>query len=87
MIIKQMHDDIEFQLKGVEKQQEDSHSPSKLYFSQRLKISGMYSKWLKDNSTDTYNVEDCPLNVVTFLSTMGWLNEEKILEDLKRNPE
>ena len=67
------------------KEQEDSPGPSKLYFSQRLKISSMYSKWLKDGSTDKYRVEDCPLNVVTFLSTMGWLDEEKILEDLKRN--
>ena len=74
-------------LKSVEKQKEDSHIPSKLYFSQRLKVSNMYSKWLKDGSTDKYRVEDCPLNVVTFLSTMGWLNEEKMLEDLKRNPE
>lgn len=74
-------------LKSVEKQHEDHPTPSKLYFSQRSKISSMYYKWLKDGSTDKYRVEDCPLNVVTFLSTMGWLNQEKILEDLKRNPE
>ena len=74
-------------LKSVEKQQENPPSPSKLYFSKRLRISSMYSKWLEDNSTDTYRVEDCPLSVVSFLSTMGWLNEEKILEDLKRDPE
>lgn len=70
-------------LKSVEKEREDAPHPSMLHFSERLKVSKMYSKWLKDVSTDTYSVKDCPLNVVTFLLKMGWLNEEKMREDLK----
>lgn len=70
-------------LKSVEKQQEDAPCSSMLHFSERLKVSNMYSKWLEDNSTDTYSVKDYPLNVVTFLLKMGWLNEEKMHEDLK----
>lgn len=69
-------------LKSVEKQKEDAPHPSMLHFSERLKVSYMYSKWLEDNSTDKYSVKDCPLNVVTFLLKMGWLNEEKMHEDL-----
>ena len=69
-------------LKSVEKQKEDAPHPSMLHFSERLKVSYMYSKWLEDNSTDTYSVKDCPLNVVTFLLKMGWLNEGKMHEDL-----
>ena len=50
-----------------------------LFFKHRMKIERMFLKWCKDNG-----IMDVPNSVVAFMQIKGWLNEDKILEDLKK---
>ena len=49
-----------------------------LLFTARLKLAEKYDQWRKEN-----HVLDCPLSVVTFLLSMGLLDEDKCREYLK----
>lgn len=49
-----------------------------IFFNKRKEIQEEYEKWLKDNP----DVRDCVFNVITFLESKHWLDENKIIEDL-----
>ena len=44
-------------------------------FSDRLQIERMYYEWASENK-----VKDCPSSLVAFLQSMGWINEDKVVE-------
>lgn len=48
-------------------------------FANRKKIEALYYEWIKEN-----NIADNPNSVVAFMLCQGWLNEEKIGEDLRK---
>lgn len=50
-----------------------------LWFSSRLKIERLYYEWANKNG-----VADTPMSLVAFMQRKGWLNEEKILEDIRK---
>ena len=50
-----------------------------ILFSQRMKIQELYYKWIAET-----NIADKPNSLVAFLQTKGWLNEDKIADDLKK---
>ena len=48
-----------------------------IFFTQRKRLAKKYEEWISKN-----NALDCPFNVISFLSLMGYLNEEKIDEEV-----
>lgn len=52
--------------------------PAMLMFSHRLQIEELYLKWIKENG-----VADKPNSLIAYMEVNGWLNEERILTDLK----
>lgn len=48
-------------------------------FATRMKIEELYYEWIKENG-----IADKPNSVVAFMLCQGWLNEEKIGEDLRK---
>lgn len=49
-----------------------------LTFTHRKKIEDMFLKW-----SDEKGYGKMPMAVVAYMQLRGWLNEDKILEDLK----
>ena len=49
-----------------------------LLYTYRLMIEKAYLKWCEDNG-----VAKLPNTLVSYMHSRGWLNEEKIIEDLK----
>lgn len=49
-------------------------------FSNRMKIEKLYYEWIKENG-----IADKPNSLVVFMHCKGWLNEEKIGDDLRKN--
>ena len=50
-----------------------------LLYSHRLKIERMFYDWCKEHQAAIV-----PNNLVAYMHMNGWLNDEKILEDLKK---
>jgi len=50
-----------------------------IFFHIRAWIEKQYIAWINEN-----NVRDCPLSVITFLAIKGYINEEKVLEEYKK---
>ena len=48
-----------------------------ILFSQRHEIERQFYKWCEENGA-----ANCPMNVVAFMQGKGWLNEEKIRNDV-----
>lgn len=48
-----------------------------MLFSKRKELADQYEKWLAQNDT----VSDCPLNVITFLDSLGQLKENSQPEE------
>ena len=48
-------------------------------FANRKKIEELYYEWINENW-----IADKPSSVVAFMLYQGWLNEEKIGEDLRK---
>lgn len=49
-----------------------------IWFAQRMEIEELFLEWCKEN-----NVANKPNSLVVFMLTRDWLNEDKILKDLK----
>ena len=57
-------------------------------FSERVKIRKAYDKWLdKEMEDNQYIINDCPETFLAFLQFRGWLNEDKILKELRKQKE
>ena len=53
-----------------------------LFFSQRLYLEREYYKWKVELDNKAHCVSlDCPMLVVSFLQSRGYLNVDKVLED------
>ena len=50
-----------------------------ILFKERKKIEEKYYEWIHSN-----NLKDSPFNVVTYLASMNYLNEDNIKDDLKK---
>lgn len=50
-----------------------------LWFSNRRKVERLYYEWAHKNG-----VADTPMSLIAFMQIKGWLNEEKILEDISK---
>lgn len=50
-----------------------------LLFSERIKIEVIFNEWC-----DLRNVMKVPNSLVALMESMGWLNTEKIKDDLKK---
>lgn len=55
------------------------HLPSVLLFSHRLRIEKMFIQWCKNE-----RVLCAPQTLVAFMQGKGWMNEQRVLADLKR---
>ena len=58
----------------------------KLRFSDRVKIQEQFEAWCVKNEAQFHNgerIDRCMNTMIAFLEHRGWLNSEKILEDLK----
>lgn len=69
-------------LKKVEKKlklQQENDKPFLLY-STRKQVADEYEKWLLGS-----NAQDTGVNFVSFLTSKGWLDNEQVLKDLRRN--
>lgn len=53
--------------------------PDRLLFSQRKKLGESITKWIHKNSA-----ENCPMNVVAWLSSHGMLDAERVREYLTK---
>lgn len=51
-----------------------------LLFSQRKKLAESYDRW-----RDGTNIEDCALNVISYLETKGLINVKKAKEQIKND--
>lgn len=49
-----------------------------LWYKDRCKVAANYAAWIKENG-----VADTPESMVAYLQIKGWLNEDKILNDLR----
>ena len=49
-----------------------------IFFSQRHKLGKLFEEWAKEN-----NALNCPETTITWLYSLGLLNEEKVKEYLK----
>ena len=58
-----------------------------LLYSYRAELENRYRKWLEENSRPDATIKDCPVNVINFLYCQGFLNEEKILDCLRKQEE
>lgn len=51
----------------------------KVLFSHRIRIQDLFESWcIKNGASGSYN------NLIAFMEQNGWLNSDKIVEDLKR---
>ena len=50
-----------------------------LWFNNRKKVETLYYEWIQKNG-----VADTPMSLIAFMQIKGWLNEEKILEDINK---
>jgi hypothetical protein len=50
-----------------------------ILYSDRLKIERMFYDWCKEHQAAIV-----PSNLVSYMHMNGWLNDEKILDDLKK---
>lgn len=50
-----------------------------LLFSERIKMEVIFNEWC-----DLHNVMKAPNSLVALMESMGWLNTEKIKDDLKK---
>lgn len=50
-----------------------------LFFNMRKRIENEYKEWLQKYPS----VADCSFNVITFLSSQGYLKEEQIVEKFR----
>lgn len=49
-----------------------------IFFSQRLKIEKLFDAWCEEK-----HILRVPQSMVAYMQIRGWLNEDKIMEDLK----
>ncbi len=56
-----------------------------IVFSDRVKLENRYKKWLEENSELGAKIQDCPMNFINYLQEQGLLNEEKVLDYLRKN--
>lgn len=54
--------------------------PPYLLFSERQKIEVFFNEWC-----DLHNVMKAPSSLVGLMQSMGWLNTEKIKDDLRKS--
>lgn len=53
-----------------------------LWFNNRRKVEALYYEWIQKNG-----VADTPMSLIAFMQIKGWLNEEKILEEISKPAE
>ena len=49
-----------------------------IYFSHRKYVEDKYQEWIGENA-----LQDCAMNMVAFMSTMGWTNNANIINSFR----
>ena len=59
-----------------------------IHFNERLKISKAYYDWIKVTKEATgFEIQDCPISVISFLNGKGFLNETAIHKEYLKEEE
>lgn len=50
----------------------------RIYFSHRKYVEEKYQEWINENA-----LKDCAINMVAFMSIMGWANNANIIDSFR----
>ena len=53
----------------------------RIFFSHRKYVEEKYQEWINENAINA--IKDCAMNMVAFMSTMGWTNNSNIINSFR----